>query len=295
MKRYIESTDRYPSAPITLFDFADPNDAVDACAGLAASIDQDGKKTKIIEDGWRLSDDRVIGGYSKASAYLMRSEDEYKRHLTASSGREKNDAGPASETAESIISQDNIICNNGGGDSLQAKNNGFMPFIRWKGMIDTTVGMQSDVSRSGFAALRSAQFAFDGANLSGMYDHLEIVCRPDDRRYTVNVKVVSSIPGDVYQGNIIGTTTRQRSVVGDENGSGGGFDTLVLPFRSFGCYSGGRQRQIQRNLDNDVKIESIGIALMDGKSGGFTFDLARVRAVNLYENSVFEGPPTAPI
>jgi hypothetical protein len=52
----------------------------------------------------------------------------------------------------------------------------------------------------------------------------------------------------------------------------------------------GRHREVFRELDDRVCIESVGVALMDGKNGGFQFDLARIRAVNLYEGTVFEKP-----
>ena len=71
----------------------------------------------------------------------------------------------------------------------------------------------------------------------------------------------------------------------------GDFESFVLPFVGFRLTSRGRQREVFRELDDKVCIESVGLALMDGKNGSFQFDLARIRAVNLLDGTVFESEP----
>lgn len=236
------SNDRYPCPPVTLFDFGRHDDAVDA-----AKVQEHDK------DSWRISDDRVIGGFSMSEASLI-----HKPEDLPSMGRS------ASSSSE------------------------FTPFIRWRGRIDTTVGLRSPANRSGFAALRSPVFPLDGANLRGLYNALEIVCRSDGRLYTVNLKVSTSIPDDMYQGQILAS-----SVEYDASGNlSSKFDRLTMPFIDLRLTSMGRDREVFRQLDDNVCIESIGIALMDGNDGDFQFDLARIRAVNLYEGRVFEKEPT---
>jgi hypothetical protein len=147
------------------------------------------------------------------------------------------------------------------------------------------VGLQSDVQRSGFTALRSPEFPFDGASLKGLYNALEITCRPDSRVYTVNLRVSSFIPDDVFQGKI---QVRPLDPEDEEESSSGYFDTLVLPFTDFRLTALGRERELDRELDDNINIQSIGFTLMDGQNGDFCFDLARIRAVNLHEDKVFD-------
>jgi hypothetical protein len=66
--------DLFPPTPLTLFDFGRHDDAVDA-----SQIQE--KKS----DGWRVSDDRVIGGFSEASATMIRTKDDYRRYLDGES------------------------------------------------------------------------------------------------------------------------------------------------------------------------------------------------------------------
>ncbi|GKY96050.1 hypothetical protein MPSEU_000565200 [Mayamaea pseudoterrestris] len=249
LRRKFDSKDMEPYRPITLFDFRQTDDAMDA------------KRIQRDKDAWRISDDGVIGGFSQSSARLIRSKAELFRYAAGHADDIENELTP---------SEDKEL---------------FTPYIKWKGKIDTTIGLASNVQRSGFAAMRSPQFPMEGANLKGMYGALEITCRSDGRLYTVNLKVATAFPDDMYQGYL-----QQSHVRLDPMGNlAGPMETLILPFADFGLTSMGREREIHRELDDNICIESLGFALMDGQNGAFQFDLARVRVVNLQEGRVFEG------
>jgi hypothetical protein len=260
LNRIVNNDDKFPAPPVSIFDFVHPDDAVDAAKVHAKD-----------RDAWRLSDDRVIGGYSESNATFIASKNDFLKNLdredVTSNGR-----SPSRSGAEGM--------NDGG------EGSSFVPFLRWRGNLDTTVGLRSTAQRSGFAAIRSPQFPLDGANLQGLFNALEVVCRSDGRVYTVNLKVSTSIPHDLYQGHI----QSYGATLDDQGYLAGPFESFVLPFGDFHLTSMGRHREVFRELDDKVCIESVGIALMDGKNGGFQFDLARIRAVNLYEGKVFEKP-----
>jgi hypothetical protein len=163
----------------------------------------------------------------------------------------------------------------------------FVPFSRWKGAIDTRVNNQDDerITRSGFCAIRSPEFPFSGADLGGRYNGVEIMCRSDGRPYSLNMRLESFIPDDVYQCfiNIPPTIPPGNEICAE---TGGRFDKVVLLFQDFIVTSGGRMKVTHRELDNRVKVESIGFTLIDGVDGDFQFDLARIRAVNFDERGV---------
>jgi Complex I intermediate-associated protein 30 (CIA30) len=269
------TSDGQPLPPLTIFDFARPIDSADASNVSTKNT-----------DGWRVSDDRVIGGFSTSSATLLRARHEWTKHLDSSQ-----------QPATSVEGSSE--------DSLDDGEISPVPFLRWYGHVDTTVGLASKAHRSGFCALRSPEFSFDGANLRGLYNSLEIQCREssnvtadtkqdDDneafnRMYTVNLKVASSMPEDIYQGQLSFDRIAHSSATYIEN-QDAGFQTFVLPFDDFHLTARGRDREFNRQLDDNVKIESIGFVLMDGINGSFQLDLARIRAVNrLEDGSVYEG------
>jgi len=236
------------SSPVTLYDLSRHDDAVDA------SMAEKGPK-----DGWRISDDGVIGGYSRGKVDMIRTSADYKRWMK---GEELQDV--LRKLDEEEYEDDDID---------------FTPFLRWSGKTDTTIGLTSDAQRSGFCAIRATEYPYGGANLQGLYNALEIVCRTDGRTYTLNLQVSSFFPGDMYQGYInLPPTHPDKSKICPD--TGGGFERLVLPFNKFALTAYGRMREIQRELDNNVEVQHVGFTIMDGQDGDFQFDLSRIRAVN---------------
>lgn len=261
--------DRDSMPPITLFDFQRPDDALDK---------------------WFVSDDTVIGGFSSSAAVFLKTKSCWEKHLLATQNQDEPKKSSSSTTIPITQPSD--------GDAEEEWL--AAPYLRWYGNIDTTVGLDSKAQRSGFAALRSPQFPLDGANLKGMYNSLEFTCRGTPNRiFTLNLKVSSVVPDDMYQGliqfngdsnssNVDGvreedaeeSDSRPTPVVRVENRP---FETFVLPFDKLRLTAYGRERANQRILDSNVKIESVGFVLMDGENGEFEFDLLRIRAVNFDE------------
>lgn len=275
-KRWLEM-DRERNGPISLWNFKYPEDALDA-----AWVSETAQK-----GGWRISDDSVIDGYSKATLELVHTHEDYKRILRGEPSLSMEDperiGASLSEGSEDEFEDTED-------EDPAAKEFDFVPFIRWQGTIDTTVnrdGGESDknVQRSGFCAIRTPEYPLDGANLSGRYNALEISCRSDGRPYSVNLKCESAIMDDMYQCFINIPPTIKPGTEPDLE-TGGKFDQVVLLFQHFIVTSGGRMRARQRELDNLVQIRSIGFTLMDGVDGDFQFDLASIRAVNYDETGV---------
>jgi hypothetical protein len=273
-KRWFE-LDREKNGPITLFDFSTPEDAIDAALAVEGNN----------RDGWRLTDDSVIGGYSNATLHLIRTHEDYKRII--------NGQEPKSFLEQIRQAGSPIIQNYSESEGDNEEDNGekkkemlkFVPFIRWKGAIDTRVNEKTNVKRSGFCNITSPEFPLGGVDLGGRYNGLEIMCRSDGRPYSLNLKVESYIPDDLFQCFInVPATIEPGTDICPE--TGGRFDKVVLLFQHFIVTSGGRMRAKQRDLDNSVKVQSIGLTLMDGIDGNFEFDLARIRAVNYDESGV---------
>jgi hypothetical protein len=314
-QRSWETPDVHPYAPVTLFDFTRPDDAAD----ILSQKDKASTLTSTLRqrDSWRVSDDRVIGGYSDSFAHLIRpsivpdtTED------TATTAKETGTGMSSSGTEyHSNVDEEEDEKELQRDAQDEANATAKRPFIRWYGNLDTTIGLESTVQRSGFAALRSPSF-LRGANLRGAFTALEITCRTDGRVYTINLQVETSLPEDMYQGHIDVPATPP-----------GRWDRLYVPFSEFGFLgalkAGGprpirrqtrqgddndrmlvpgeendllqqrdeemRQRQdafrrrmaqqrtleigadddFNPHLDNNICIESIGFALMDGQNGPF--------------------------
>lgn len=269
-KRWFEQ-DRDRNGPITLFDFSTVDDAVDA-----ALVDESSKK-----GGWRISDDSVIEGYSKGAMHLIPTSDTYKQYLRGdTSYLDPILLNDDASSLEKLETEEEIK-----GDNDEEVATKFIPFVRWKGNIDTRVNEKSDVQRSGFCAIRSPEFPFGGVDLEGRYNGLELKCRSDGRQYSLMLKLESLIPDDMYQCfiTIPPTIPPEAEICPD---TGGRFDNVVVLFEHFIVTSSGRMKAQQRDLDNSIRIRNVGVSLMDGLDGPFEFDLARVRAVNYDEKGV---------
>mmetsp|Transcript_29904 Transcript_29904/g.42454 ORF Transcript_29904/g.42454 Transcript_29904/m.42454 type:complete len:296 (+) Transcript_29904:2-889(+) len=285
--------------PISLFDFSKYDDIYDAA--LVSETSQNG--------GWRISDDSVIGGFSRSQFDVIRTKEDYEKFnmgdadvnssfLDMPRQDDITNTAPASATSPPPLPPNDDI---------------HRPFVRWHGTLDTRIGENSRADRSGFCAIRSPEFPFGGANLGHKYNALEFVCRSDGRPYTINLKVTTFFPDDMYQGLIQQKKEEDQEEKGNERliikqeqyqhpsssqfqkDLGDGFSRVILPFRKFLHTSVGRVREMQRILDGCVQVETIGLTLMDAKDGDFHFDLARIRVVNYYDGLILgeedEGAP----
>ena len=277
-KRWFE-LDREKNGPITLFDFSTVVDAVDATL-----VKENSNNNKF----WRTTNDSIIGGYSRAKMQLVRTSEDYKR---ITNGQEPIRMSLLDQDTDKDHQSDQIendVIDNSNDDEYDHRDhadNDFVPFARWKGTIDTRVNKEKKVQRSGFCTILSPEFPMGGVDLGGRYNGLEIMCRSDGRPYSMNLKVESFIADDLFQCfiNIPATIEPGIEVC---SVTGGKFDRVVFLFKHFVATAGGRLRAVQRSLDNSVKIQSIGITLMDRTDGDFEFDLSRIRAVNYDETGV---------
>lgn len=98
--------------PITLFDFAHRDDAADVADF----------HTGTSKGGWRMSDDEVIGGFSRGKMAVIANAEDFQRYKR---GDREVPLYPSSD--ETLVNDD------------------FTPFIRWNGTIDTSIGETSKV------------------------------------------------------------------------------------------------------------------------------------------------------
>jgi len=211
---------RYLS-PFTILDMSQENDALDV--RCAHPSDRYG--------GWRISDDEVIGGNSRADVSYV-------------------DDG-----------------------KTQA-------FLRWSGTIDTSVPVGGKhVDRSGFCNIRSPSLTLFGSPKL-IFNAIEITCRVRElnRNILVNLTIDSFLEDNIYQAILQPNRNKDEDV--------NEFKSYVLPFRHFLQTYGGRIRANQMKIDNEISIEHIGFTLGDGIDGDFCFDLATIRACNLYKGDI---------
>jgi hypothetical protein len=280
--------------PLTLFDFAqNEHDAADA-----RNSNISGSK-----GGWRISDDETIGGYSGGTLTFVSSLEDLENRAKAaqavaddgeSSAENKLLSSEEYQDAETIADKDSTDSEEHASTLSTNSNSTFIPYLRFDGATDTTLPTTDGrIRRSGFVAIKSPEFFFGAANLGDSYNALEIKCRVDARSYTLNLKILSFFPDDLYQGYIRGHELPPLKKVDEDDGDGDNNEkewrTLILPFQGFALTALGRMRQIQRKLDGNVDIEYLGITLADGVDGDFEFDLARIRAVNCIGGRVIEG------
>jgi Complex I intermediate-associated protein 30 (CIA30) len=271
-KRWFE-LDVEKNGPLSLWDFRFPEDA--------ETVQRQDGKNDSVGGKWRLLDDSIIGGYSKANLQLIQSPQDFKSLI-----RIGEEISMASEEQQSVSDHnkdpiaDDATAGNLDEENDNKNSSSFVPFVRWEGTLDTRVNKErqqsQNVQRSGFCSIISPEFPV--MDLGGRYNGLEIMCRSDGRPYSLNLKVESYIPDDLYQCFINIPAT--PAVAKDDESTEESFDRVVLLFQHFVVTAGGRMRATQRELDNRIKIQSIGLTLMDGVDGPFCLDLARIRAVN---------------
>ena len=286
--------------PLVLFDFKNKDDAMDA---LSATD----KKFEMLKGGWRLSDDEVIGGFSRGGLDLMgnyqddesdhANDDDNTKNTNNINDCNDNDRNNDNDNNDSENNENNYDNKN---DINYDNEEVEQPYIRWSGNIDTKIGPQSRAKRSGFCAIRCPEIPF-GIPLGSMYNALELNCRTDGRIYTVNLKADTYFPDDLYQALITVDDDSMTNLIvkNDDDDDAGNDDskgllsfqkneflTLILPFADFLLTSEGLVREQQRKLDGGIHLEQLGITLMDGSDGPFQFDLARIRAVNYLDGEI---------
>ena len=183
----LQSSDAVPMLPIPIFDFTRTVDIADATTISSTTV-----------DGWTVSDDGVINGLSTSNALLIQTSQCWQNHMNSTNQRiktkSKSKSSSTSATSFTAIPtqkhqlqsienlqqtdfdtvQKSIADDDSDDESIELLPR---PYIRWYGNLNTTIGLESKVQRSGFCAIRSPVFPFDGASLQGLYSYLEIQCR----------------------------------------------------------------------------------------------------------------------
>mmetsp|Transcript_12096 Transcript_12096/g.18298 ORF Transcript_12096/g.18298 Transcript_12096/m.18298 type:complete len:379 (+) Transcript_12096:29-1165(+) len=291
--------------PLVVFNFCRINDRADA---RSADIGTN-------KGGWRISDDEVIGGFSRGTLELWKYGSESGRGLGVVGGPVKVEELKAEQEKDDRTEENSemSMVENQNDDNTTAidDDDGEQHFIRWSGNIDTRIGPKSRAKRSGFCAIRCPEFPFGGIPVGTKYNALEFNLRSDGRAYTLNLKTDSYFEDDLYQcmitvspddvreaqerlkqsqsrqeGRIESTTV---STDDDDEDVGksleDGFVSIVLPFKDFMLTSHGRLKHIQRNLDS-VQLQHLGLTLMDQKNGPFQIDISRIRLVNYRDGQI---------
>ena len=132
-------------------------------------------------------------------------------------------------------------------------------FGRFEGVLSKEVESNQRRVRSGFAAIKGP--TFDPLFPLSEHGHVEVRARClNGRNYVLNVKVESFNHEDIYQALLeMSPSTEWR--------------TLSVPFDRLVLTGRGRVREVQRKLDGDALLESLGILIADEKDGPFRLDL----------------------
>jgi hypothetical protein len=131
--------------------------------------------------------------------------------------------------------------------------------------------------------------SLDGASLQGLYNALEITCRSDSRLYG-QLEGVQFHSGRCFQGHIQMSPTDSDM---EEEEDGLKFDKFVLPFTDFRLTAYGGNVKTHGSWTTRF-IQSIGLTLWMARMATSFSIWQRIRAVNMHEGAVFEGPPTPP-
>ena len=170
---------------------------------------------------WKLTDDRVLGGYTESQAIRIADPKSWAEHVATNSSQQEEGAhGPTR------------------GDQSDDR---YYPYLHWSGTTDTTVGLESRVQRSGFSHILSPPVP---VSLDTHYQALEITARGSPGRiFSVQLHLAGSMQPDrdTYQGQLVFSPTTAAGA--------GPFETFLLPISAFSAVGKGRQRENTRRLD----------------------------------------------
>lgn len=126
---------------------------------------------------------------------------------------------------------------------------------------------------------------------------LEIKKRKKRRKLFVLTDGTSTDGSSITTFASTGSTDMEESTISsmdEANEMSNEFQQCVVPFSSCRLTSMGREKMANLEMDDRVKIESIGITLMDGINGPFIIDIARIRAVTIDEDGAVYDPVEDP-
>jgi len=166
------------------------------------------------------------------------------------------------------MSDDSVLGGGSRGETTITDKN----FLRWNGNTDTRV-RDKTVKRSGFCSILSPEFKLDLSKCNA----LSLTLRSNhSRNFMVNLHVDNFLPGEMYQGYLVGKT-----------GEVGKWVTVTLPFKKFLLTSMGQVKNAQdSSLSEYEYIERVGFTIADKEDGPFELDIEKIEGVSVARDVV---------